>query len=99
MAKDSLGDRTFTEGRVWRGDYRIRVTEYQGDEPAIVLMHGFPDNLHLYDRLVPHLAGRLSSCSTSSAGATQTSLRITSTPLPIWKETSTPLWRASALTA
>jgi haloalkane dehalogenase len=23
-----------------------------------VLMHGFPDNTHLYDRLVPHLAGR-----------------------------------------
>jgi len=22
------------------------------------LMHGFPDNLHLYDRLVPHLSGR-----------------------------------------
>jgi haloalkane dehalogenase len=23
-----------------------------------VLMHGFPDNLHLYDRLTPHLSGR-----------------------------------------
>jgi pimeloyl-ACP methyl ester carboxylesterase len=27
-----------------------------GDEPNIVLMHGFPDNLHLYDRLVPYLS-------------------------------------------
>ena len=24
----------------------------------IVLLHGFPDNVHLYDRLVPHLADR-----------------------------------------
>jgi haloalkane dehalogenase len=32
------------------------VWEYPGDEPAIVLMHGFPDDLHLYDRLLPHLA-------------------------------------------
>jgi len=29
--------------------------EYPGEEPAIVLMHGFPDNLHLYDRLLPWL--------------------------------------------
>ncbi|QYN37292.1 alpha/beta hydrolase [Pseudonocardia sp. DSM 110487] len=32
--------------------------EHPGTEPAIVLMHGFPDNLHLYDRVVPQLAGR-----------------------------------------
>jgi pimeloyl-ACP methyl ester carboxylesterase len=36
--------------------HRIYVREYPGTEPAIVLMHGFPDNLHLYDRLVPHLS-------------------------------------------
>src|SRR5215467_11068254 len=24
----------------------------------VILMHGFPDNTHLYDRLVPYLAGR-----------------------------------------
>ena len=41
-----------------RGRYRIYAREYAGEEPAIVLMHGFPDNLHLYDRLVPHLSGR-----------------------------------------
>jgi pimeloyl-ACP methyl ester carboxylesterase len=23
----------------------------------VILLHGFPDNIHLYDRLVPHLAG------------------------------------------
>jgi haloalkane dehalogenase len=37
---------------------RIYAREWPGAEPAIVLMHGFPDDLHLYDELVPHLAGR-----------------------------------------
>jgi len=41
-----------------RSGHRIRAWEQRGDEPAIVLMHGFPDNHHLYDRLVPYLAGR-----------------------------------------
>lgn len=36
--------------------HRIHVREYPGEEPAIVMMHGFPDNMHLYDRLVPHLS-------------------------------------------
>ena len=40
---------------VQREQYRIYVREYAGDEPAIILMHGFPDNLHLYDRLIPYL--------------------------------------------
>jgi pimeloyl-ACP methyl ester carboxylesterase len=48
----------FTEHWVQRGPHNIYVREYSGAEPAIVLMHGFPDNLHLYDRLVPHLCGR-----------------------------------------
>ena len=37
--------------------HRIYTRQYAGAEPAIVLMHGFPDNVHLYDRLVPYLAG------------------------------------------
>jgi pimeloyl-ACP methyl ester carboxylesterase len=37
-------------------EHRIHAREYAGAEPAILLMHGFPDNLHLYDRLVPHLS-------------------------------------------
>jgi haloalkane dehalogenase len=41
---------------VQRGQHRIHVREYPGEEPTIVLMHGFPDNLHLYDRLYPHLS-------------------------------------------
>jgi haloalkane dehalogenase len=48
----------YREHTVVRGRYRIYAREYAGEEPAIVLMHGFPDNLHLYDRLVPHLSDR-----------------------------------------
>jgi haloalkane dehalogenase len=48
----------FKEQFVSRGEHRIYVREYEGEEPAIVLMHGFPDNLHLYDRLLPHLSQR-----------------------------------------
>src|SRR6266545_4189592 len=47
---------SYEEGWAARGGHRIYVREYPGEEPAIVLMHGFPDNLHLYDRLVPLLA-------------------------------------------
>lgn len=36
----------------------LYVHDHPGTEPAIVLMHGFPDNTHLYDRLVPELRGR-----------------------------------------
>ena len=46
---------------VQRQQYRIHVREYPGEEPAIVLMHGFPDNLHLYDRLVAYLSATASS--------------------------------------
>jgi pimeloyl-ACP methyl ester carboxylesterase len=50
--------RGFTEHGVQRGPHSIYVREYAGAEPAIVLMHGLPDHLTLYDRLVPHLCGR-----------------------------------------
>lgn len=43
---------------VERAAHRIAAQEQPGDGPAIVLMHGFPDNHHLYDRLLPHLPGR-----------------------------------------
>jgi haloalkane dehalogenase len=46
---------SYTEHLVERGSYHIHAREYPGEEPAIVLMHGFPDNLHLYDRLLPWL--------------------------------------------
>jgi haloalkane dehalogenase len=46
---------TYQEAWVDRDGHRIYAREYPGQEPAIVLMHGFPDDLHLYDRLLPHL--------------------------------------------
>lgn len=46
----------YQETFVQRNQYRICVREYAGEEPAIILMHGFPDNLHLYDRLFPYLS-------------------------------------------
>jgi haloalkane dehalogenase len=48
----------YTERWVRTGPHRIHVRDYPGPGPAIVLMHGFPDDLHLYDQLVPHLAGK-----------------------------------------
>jgi haloalkane dehalogenase len=47
---------SFIERFVQRDRYRIYAREYPGQEPAIILMHGFPDNLHLYDRLIPYLS-------------------------------------------
>jgi len=46
----------YQETFVQRDEHRIHVRDHPGAEPAIVLMHGFPDNLHLYDRLVPFLS-------------------------------------------
>jgi pimeloyl-ACP methyl ester carboxylesterase len=46
----------YQETFVPRDQYRIYAREHSGEEPAIILMHGFPDNVHLYDRLVPHLS-------------------------------------------
>ena len=44
---------------VWipRAEYRIAAYVQPGRGPAIVLCHGFPDNHHLYDRVVPLLKG------------------------------------------
>jgi haloalkane dehalogenase len=61
MAFDSAAVRqgdSFTSIHVERGAYRIHAREQSGDGPTIVLMHGYPDDHHLYDRLVPHLDGR-----------------------------------------
>jgi haloalkane dehalogenase len=49
---------SFRVHAVTRGTHRIYAREYPGSEPCLVLMHGFPDDLGLYDRLVPHLGGR-----------------------------------------
>src|SRR6266436_4957731 len=46
----------YKETFVERNQHRIYVREQSGEEPTIILMHGFPDNLHLYDRLIPYLS-------------------------------------------
>lgn len=46
----------YEERSVQLNQHRIYAREYSGEEPTIILMHGFPDNVHLYDRLIPHLA-------------------------------------------
>jgi pimeloyl-ACP methyl ester carboxylesterase len=52
------GEAGYREHRVRRGAHHLYAREYPGREPAVLPMHGFPDNLRLYDRLVPLLAGR-----------------------------------------
>ncbi|GIH18936.1 alpha/beta fold hydrolase [Rugosimonospora africana] len=44
---------------VARGSHRIHAEVTPGAGAPVILMHGFPDSLHLYDRLMPHLAGRV----------------------------------------
>lgn len=46
----------FAEHHVDRGAGRIYVRDHAGAAPAFVLMHGFPDNLQIWDDLVPYLA-------------------------------------------
>jgi haloalkane dehalogenase len=45
----------FVEHYVSREQGRVYARDYAGAGPAFVLMHGFPDNLHIYDDLIPHL--------------------------------------------
>src|ERR1700709_518182 len=46
---------SFTEHRVATNNGSLYVRDYPGAGPTFVPMHGFPDNLHLYDDLIPHL--------------------------------------------
>jgi pimeloyl-ACP methyl ester carboxylesterase len=46
----------FSEHHISRGEGTIYARDYAGVGPAFVLMHGFPDNLRIYDHLIPHLA-------------------------------------------
>ncbi len=45
----------YSEHHIPRGEGRIYARDYAGSGPAFVLMHGFPDNLHIWDDLTPHL--------------------------------------------
>jgi haloalkane dehalogenase len=46
---------SFIERHVPRDQGRVYARDYKGADPAFVLMHGFPDNLKIYDDLVPYL--------------------------------------------
>ncbi|MDL2406846.1 alpha/beta hydrolase [Rhizobium calliandrae] len=50
----------FVEHEIEHDGHKVYVREYPGEDPAYVMMHGFPDNLHIYDYVVPLLtqAGR-----------------------------------------
>jgi len=48
----------YREHRVSHQGSHIYVRHYEGTGPAFILMHGFPDNLHIYDRFIPALPGR-----------------------------------------
>jgi len=45
----------FTEHHVSRAQGRVYARDYDGTGPAFILMHGFPDNLRIYDDLIPYL--------------------------------------------
>ena len=46
----------FTEHWVQHAGGSLYVRDFPGSGPAFVLLHGFPDNSHIYDDLIPHLA-------------------------------------------
>jgi haloalkane dehalogenase len=50
----------FTAHRVQRDRGSLSVRDFPGSGPAFVVLHGFPDNSHIYDDLIPYLvaAGR-----------------------------------------
>jgi haloalkane dehalogenase len=50
----------FTEHFVQRAQGKLYARDHAGNGPAFVVLHGFPDNLHIYDELIPYLtaAGR-----------------------------------------
>ena len=45
----------FVEHRVPRGSGTLYARDYEGAGPTFVLMHGFPDNMRIYDDLIPPL--------------------------------------------
>jgi haloalkane dehalogenase len=54
-AGQSGGKIAFTERYIPRDHGRVYARDCEGAGPTFVLMHGFPDNLHIYDDVIPHL--------------------------------------------
>ena len=46
---------SFVERHVPRETGKVVARDSIGDGPDFGLMHGFPDNLHIYDELIPYL--------------------------------------------
>jgi pimeloyl-ACP methyl ester carboxylesterase len=51
----AAGTPPFVEHYITREQGRVYARDYKGAGPAFVLMHGFPDNLHIYDDLILYL--------------------------------------------
>jgi pimeloyl-ACP methyl ester carboxylesterase len=73
----------YREPFVQRDQHRIYVRDHPGAEPPIILMHGSPDNLHLYDRLLPHLSPprRVSRASSTIVSSAANSAAVVPIPL------------------
>jgi haloalkane dehalogenase len=54
--KSNPGAPNYVEHRIPRGTSTLYAREFKGTGPALVLLHGFPDNLHIYDDVAPLLA-------------------------------------------
>jgi pimeloyl-ACP methyl ester carboxylesterase len=46
----------YQEHRINQGEGNLLVRDYPGSGPAYVALHGFPDNLHIFDEWAPLLA-------------------------------------------
>ena len=58
MNRTTADTSEFTEHRIQRGAHALYARHYAGTPPAFVLMHGFPDNLRIYDALARSLPPR-----------------------------------------
>ncbi|MFM0418341.1 alpha/beta fold hydrolase [Paraburkholderia aromaticivorans] len=60
MATTNLPLPQFVEHRVKRDSGSVYLRDFAGTGPAFVVLHGFPDDSHIYDLLIPRLvsAGR-----------------------------------------
>jgi hypothetical protein len=81
----------FLERRIPREQGTLYARDYEGSGPTFVLMHGFPDNLRIYDDLIPFrpraAAGSLRSIFWGSEPPTSRGERLTasSSNSAIWK--------------
>jgi pimeloyl-ACP methyl ester carboxylesterase len=59
----------YIEHRISHDGHMIYARDYPGQGPAYVMLHGFPDNLHIYDYVVPWIWGVLDPYLTPDAAA------------------------------